>query len=219
MPKTELIRDWYLETYPEDELGQELANDITFEDAYDLLNSYQYNYFYDYVAVNDSLIRERIFDKLAELYNKDYQDIYDLWVRVEADISPYEESRSTNKYTYETLEREYYVHNTKLGKSVNLFQLAKATFIMRGIPYPSWGVVCKAKQIFDDRFKKDPDFGVYGDNVTLYGDNEKPHKKKLGITLNNSVEVDKALSDVEALMEDIVEKLMEDNKEHQVYKV
>jgi len=218
MPKTELIRDWYLETYPEDELGQELANDITFEDAYDLLNSYEYNYFYDYVAVNDSLIRERIFTKLAELYNKDYQDIYDLWVRVEDDILPYEESRNTNKYTYETLERKYYVHNTKLGKSVNLFQLAKATFIMRGIPYPSWGVVGKAKQIFDDMFKKDPDFAVYGDNVTLYGDNEKPEKKKLGITLNNSVEIDKVLSDVEALMEEIVEKLMEDNKEHQVYK-
>jgi hypothetical protein len=57
------IRTYYLETY----LGlfRELvaARDI-----------------YKFIGVSDSLVRERLFDKLAKLLNEPYEYIYNLWL-------------------------------------------------------------------------------------------------------------------------------------------
>ena len=89
--RKEKIKSWYIKEYPDDELGQEIKDDVTFEDIFNLLTSTEYyndDYnedFYDYISNNpygiDSTVRERIFRELAELYNVSYEDVYDAWLR------------------------------------------------------------------------------------------------------------------------------------------
>ena len=86
------IKSWYLKTYPSDDCGEEIVEGITFKDLLDFLTSTEYyneDYdldFYEYVFGDrmggDSLVRERIFDKLAEIYNVNYDDVYDAWLKV-----------------------------------------------------------------------------------------------------------------------------------------
>ena len=72
------IKKFYLREYPEDELGMKLNETATFED---LLNElYIGNNIYDFIGVGDSLIRERLFDKLSKNICSSYDYIYNLWL-------------------------------------------------------------------------------------------------------------------------------------------
>lgn len=73
-----LVKEFYVEKYPTDELGQDIDPTITFEDLYNRMKNGED--FYDIVDVSDSVIRERIFEKLAEINNVSYDDIYNLWL-------------------------------------------------------------------------------------------------------------------------------------------
>ena len=73
------IREFYLETYPIDELGLELNETPTFPG---LLNQLIVDGdVYRYIGVSDSLVRERLFEKLAETLNVGYYYIYNLWLK------------------------------------------------------------------------------------------------------------------------------------------
>jgi hypothetical protein len=77
-PKNMTIREFYLETYPMDELGLELNETPTFPG---LLNQLIVDGdIYQYVGVSDSIVRERLFEKLAETLNVGYDYIYNLWL-------------------------------------------------------------------------------------------------------------------------------------------
>ena len=69
------IKEFYLSTYPADELGNEINAKATFDGLNNILNKYKN--VYDYIGACDSLIRERIFEKLAEIKAVDYSEIYD----------------------------------------------------------------------------------------------------------------------------------------------
>lgn len=71
------IRDYYTETYPTDEMGPSLKN-ISFADFYGGL--VMKRDICDWMGVADSLIRERLFSKLADILEKDYDYVYDLWL-------------------------------------------------------------------------------------------------------------------------------------------
>lgn len=72
------IKEFYLENYPTDELGTELSNTANFEG---LLNQlFTGGDIYDYIGVGDSIIRERLFDKLAKNLQTSYDYVYDLWL-------------------------------------------------------------------------------------------------------------------------------------------
>ena len=72
------IRTYYLENYPTDDLGTEINKEATFLGLYnELINKRDV---YEYLHVSDSLVRERVFDKLAKLLNEPYQYIYNLWI-------------------------------------------------------------------------------------------------------------------------------------------
>lgn len=73
-----LVKEFYVKKYPTDELGQDIDPTITFEDLYNRMKNGED--FYDIVDVSDSVIRERIFEKLAEINNVSYDDIYNLWL-------------------------------------------------------------------------------------------------------------------------------------------
>jgi hypothetical protein len=72
------IREYYVEAFPTDELGDEINPSATFEVLVDVLNNY--GDVYQYIGVSDSLIRERVFWNLSEITTTEYSVIYDLWL-------------------------------------------------------------------------------------------------------------------------------------------
>ena len=73
-----LIKEFYLNNYPTDELGVELNENANFTG---LLNElFTGNDIYGYIGVGDSIIRERLFSKLSEILNCSYDYVYNLWL-------------------------------------------------------------------------------------------------------------------------------------------
>ena len=73
------IKDWYKVTYPADLYGCfELKSDITFEGAYIAL--IEGRDIYDYLGVDDSIVRERVFIALSEIMQCEYDTIYYMWL-------------------------------------------------------------------------------------------------------------------------------------------
>jgi hypothetical protein len=76
------IKEFYLENYPSDcksdGLGMELNETATFIGLYHTLITAGDPY--EYIGVTDSVIRERLFEKLAETLNVSYDYVYDLWL-------------------------------------------------------------------------------------------------------------------------------------------
>lgn len=79
--KNTRIKDWYIKEYSTDELGVEINNEITFEDLFNVLDTYKD--VYEALGVWDSIVRERVFDRLAKIMNVDYDYIYEQWLRSE----------------------------------------------------------------------------------------------------------------------------------------
>lgn len=74
------IRQFYLENYPSDELGLEINPNTSFAG---LLNQLIIDGdVYEYIGVGDSLIRERLFEGLANEIGTSYDYVYDLWMGV-----------------------------------------------------------------------------------------------------------------------------------------
>jgi hypothetical protein len=72
------IKEFYLNTYPTDELGVEINENATFVG---LLNElYIGGDAYEYIDVCDSIVRERCFEELAKQLNKPYDYVYKLWL-------------------------------------------------------------------------------------------------------------------------------------------
>ena len=74
------VKKYYCEACPSDELGEELNENIHFDDVLILLNEGNGSKIYDLLGVFDSLVRERIFQKLSEITLIDYSIIYDRWL-------------------------------------------------------------------------------------------------------------------------------------------
>lgn len=73
------LREYYMQTYPSDDLGTEINPDATFMGLIGVMISREENV-YEYMGVEDSIVRERIFDKLSELLGIDYDCVYHLWL-------------------------------------------------------------------------------------------------------------------------------------------
>ena len=73
------IKDFYLNTYPTDELGVELIETATFVGLLDILHNNTKDV-YDYIGVGDSIVRERVFERLAEILEMPYDYVYNLWL-------------------------------------------------------------------------------------------------------------------------------------------
>tara|TARA_R110000850_G_scaffold231020_1_gene355964 strand:+ start:324 stop:581 length:258 start_codon:yes stop_codon:yes gene_type:complete len=75
---TSNVKAFYLDKHPTDELGQEIDSNINFKMVFECLDNY--GNIYDLIGVGDSLVRERIFEALAEIMNVKYDYIYDQWL-------------------------------------------------------------------------------------------------------------------------------------------
>ena len=74
------LREYYTNEFPGDELGQEINPTGTFSGL--LLRVFTGQSVYDYIGVEDSIVRERLFEKLAEDAHTDYQSIYYTWLNL-----------------------------------------------------------------------------------------------------------------------------------------
>ena len=73
------IKEFYLNEYPTDELGEELNETATFDGL--LITLLYEKDVYDYIGVGDSLVRERLFEKCAQILNKPYEYVYRFWLQ------------------------------------------------------------------------------------------------------------------------------------------
>ena len=73
------IREYYVNKYPTDDMGDGINPTATFAG---LLNQLIIGGdVYEYLYVYDSIIRERLFEGLAEELNVKYDYVYDLWIK------------------------------------------------------------------------------------------------------------------------------------------
>ena len=87
------VRDWYVKAYPDDELKDQIS-DVTFAQMMQMLKNGINTY--PYIA-EDSVVRERVFEVLADLYfDGDYEKVYNLWLR-QNDIRAEAEAKKTSK--------------------------------------------------------------------------------------------------------------------------
>lgn len=73
-----LVKEWYIKEYSTDDLGREINEEITFYDIFYALD--RYNDIYEVLGVEDSLLRERVFRKLADIMKVEYNYIYEQWL-------------------------------------------------------------------------------------------------------------------------------------------
>ena len=71
------VRDWYALEFPSDDLGADIS-DITFDGVVECLN--RGSDVYEALGVADSIVRERVFDRTAELLQVDYNVIFKKWI-------------------------------------------------------------------------------------------------------------------------------------------
>jgi hypothetical protein len=72
------VKDWYMYNYPDDELGRDINPYLKFYDLRIVLDNHYDIYFH--LGVEDSIIRERVFSRLAELLNVNYDVIFNKWI-------------------------------------------------------------------------------------------------------------------------------------------
>lgn len=73
------IKEWYMNEFPADSLGSELKDNVTFYNMFECMDNY--NDIYELIGVEDSIVRERCFVKLAEIMGVDYDYINEQWLR------------------------------------------------------------------------------------------------------------------------------------------
>jgi len=73
------VKSWYTWKYPTDDYGHEIS-DVTFYDIFRALDNYKC--VYATLDVDDSIIRERVFQALADIMKVDYDYIYEQWLKV-----------------------------------------------------------------------------------------------------------------------------------------
>ena len=73
------IKQFYLETYPTDDMGNDIKDDATFVGF--VTELFGEGDVYKYIGVYDSLVRERLFEELAKQLNKPYDYVYELWLK------------------------------------------------------------------------------------------------------------------------------------------
>jgi hypothetical protein len=78
--KTQTLKSWYISEFPSDrEEAENLNPSATFEDLFRTLDNY--GNVYECMGYVDSLIRERLFERLAEIMEVSYNEIYEQWLK------------------------------------------------------------------------------------------------------------------------------------------
>lgn len=77
-PSSDFIKDWYSAAFPTDDLAGDIDPEATFEGLKGALLKGED--VYEYLGVGDSVVRERVFQELADREGVEYGVIYDTWL-------------------------------------------------------------------------------------------------------------------------------------------
>ena len=72
------VREFYVKNYPSDDMGADINPNATFDGLVHALSNCQD--VYEYLYVYDSIVRERLFEKLSLILNCEYEVIYNQWL-------------------------------------------------------------------------------------------------------------------------------------------
>jgi hypothetical protein len=78
------VKEFYTKKYPTDNLGVKICDSATFAGMLDCIIAKQC--IYTYIGVSDSLVRERLFEKLATILEVSYDTIYGMWTDAYEDV-------------------------------------------------------------------------------------------------------------------------------------
>lgn len=127
------VKEWYEEVFPNDYCSQSLDETTTFADVDDALNNHQD--IYEVLGIEDSIIRERIFAKLAEIKSVDYDEVYNKWL---------EEPESLTEDSEEDFEADEYSDSfeNRYKEEPTLYDVDKSVDVLgperRGAAYPDF---------------------------------------------------------------------------------
>lgn len=77
------IKRWYKENFPRDTMGNDLVDDLTFRELFEAMDNYEdvYKTLFGEDGYGDIVIRERVFEELAQVMQCSYEDVYNQWLR------------------------------------------------------------------------------------------------------------------------------------------
>lgn len=73
------IKDAYCDMYPDDEVGETLDPKITFEQCFMGMRNGK-NFYKLIGGDSDTIVRERVFTMMSNIYHVDYEIIYNTWL-------------------------------------------------------------------------------------------------------------------------------------------
>lgn len=73
------VKLWYKQNYPEDRLGDDIRESLTFNKVWDAIK--KGTNIYGILGVSDSFIREKVFEGLTERLHVTYDEVYTLWYK------------------------------------------------------------------------------------------------------------------------------------------
>jgi len=100
----EQIKQWYRINYPDDDLGNELNDAITFEDLWNGLHNG--SDVYEIIGVGDSDIRKDLFWRLSEIYGVDYNYVYLKWLDSDEPDAPNADENFSQKVYIDFLNKK-----------------------------------------------------------------------------------------------------------------
>jgi hypothetical protein len=77
--KVMTIKEFYLENYPSDEVGNEINENASFVGLLWMLHSKRD--VYPFLGITDSVVRERVFEELSKQLRLSYTTIYEMWLK------------------------------------------------------------------------------------------------------------------------------------------
>ncbi len=162
------VKEWYEENYPSDDVGATLNDDATFADVYNALSEDSEAVYNALGGSADTVVRERVFAKLAEIYGVDYDVIYYKWLGRE----PVKEPEVIDLSEYENTQIEvagYSVYRKPLfdeaGKQINVLFAA----VKEGVePFAITYAQAKGFVPIEEPSHESPaerTVGIYGDEI------------------------------------------------------
>ena len=101
--KLPTVKRWYEMTFPADtEIVQDIRPNATFLGCLRCLDDYGDIYLYLMGNKVDSIVRERIFAKLADIMGEDYDYIYDQWMKCHTHTPIFDENCNFTGYFSES---------------------------------------------------------------------------------------------------------------------
>ena len=178
------LRKYYMDDFPNDDMGKGINPKATFRGLKKALED-QVDNIYDYIGVGDSIIRERLFSKLADIMNVNYDVVYEMW------NPSYAKGGKTPivRTQFEEEEFEYAKGGVVAQYRIIPFEKYETLALMN----PSYELAFNVSGTFDEAIKKAQEYvltnGIYAASITkLHPSGKALKNKNVAIVTKDKVE-------------------------------